>query len=276
MVLVVLLAGMLALAVSAPFLTRALGRDAGYPLAAGFAAGGLVVATQAPGVLAGRPVQADLPWIPGLGVRLHLTLDGLALVFALLVLGVGVLVMTYSARYFASDTRPGRAYGLLTLFAVSMLGLVLADDVLVLFVFWEITTVCSFFLIGNRGEPVAKPATRALLVTGLGGLALLAGLVLAGVVTGSFELRTILVDPGAVRASGLAPVIGALIVLGCLTKSAQVPFHFWLPGAMVADTPISAYLHAATMVKPGSTCWPGSPRSSRAARAGCTRWCWSG
>lgn len=245
------LLALLTLALFAPVLSARWGRNTGYPLAAAFAGGAMAFGWQGPGILAGDRVEVTLPWVPQLGLRLSFALDGLSLLFALLVLGVGALVMSYCARYFPEDSSHGRTFGLLTAFAASMLGLVLAGDVLLLFVFWELTSICSFFLIGGGGQHAAKPATRAFLVTGAGGLALFAAVILITVAAGTSDLHTILADPARVTGSGYALAIGTLLVLAAFTKSAQLPFHFWLPGAMVAATPISAYLHAATMVKAG-------------------------
>jgi len=241
-----------AAAVLAPLLVRALGRNAGYPLAALFATALGMLAVPAPAILDDERVVLSLSWVPGLGVRFVLVLDGLSLLFALLVLGVGAVVMAYAARYLSPDGAHTRLYTLLALFGAAMLGLVLAGDVVLLFVFWEATSVLSYLLIGGRGGKESKTAaTRAFLVTGLGGLALLAGLVLLALAAGTGDLARILADPDVVAGSSLAPAIFALLLAGAFTKSAQFPFHFWLPGAMVAPTPVSTYLHAATMVKAG-------------------------
>ncbi len=234
-----------------PLLVRRLGRNAGYVLAAAFAALGAAFLGAGERVLGGETTTFSYDWLPALGVRLSFVLDGLALLFALLILGIGALVMAYSARYFSESARLARTYSLLTLFAASMLGLVVAGDAILLFVFWELTTITSFFLIGGDGGDNRAPATRALLVTGIGSLALLMGLVLMASITGDFEIAGMLSNPEAITRDALAPAIFVLLLLGALTKSAQVPFHFWLPGAMVAPTPISTYLHAATMVKAG-------------------------
>ncbi len=250
MTLLVVLAAGFALAALAPALARLAGRDAAWLLAAAFAAATAALAAAGPGVLAGEPVSAELAWVPAADLALSLRMDALGLLFALIVSGIGTAVMAYSARYFhAGDPQVGRVLGLLTLFASAMLGLVVADDLLLLFVFWELTSVSSFFLIGGLGE--GKPgATRAFLVTAVGGLAMLAGFVLLGVDAQTFTLSAILAD-AALASSPLAPAVIVLLLAGAFTKSAQVPFHFWLPGAMVAPTPISTYLHAATMVKAG-------------------------
>ncbi len=251
MILLVALVAMAVLALAAPLLHRRLGRDTGYLLAAGFAGVGGLLATGAPTVLDGGAVTASWTWLPSLQVSFALRLDGLAGLFCLIVLGVGVLVMAYSARYMGDSSRNGVVYGLLTLFAGAMLGLVLAADVVLLYVFWELTTVCSFVLIGTAGQVAVKPGRRALLITAAGGLALLLAIIMLSVVVGTTDLTTILAERDQVLASPLAWPIGALIATAAFTKSAQFPLHSWLPGAMVAMTPVSAYLHAATMVKAG-------------------------
>jgi multicomponent Na+:H+ antiporter subunit A len=192
-------------------------------------------------------------WVPALGVNLSFTVDGLSLLFALLISGVGALVLVYAGGYLAGSPQLGRLYALLLLFMASMLGLVLADNLLLLFVFWELTGLSSYLLIGfdhERAEARAA-ALQALLVTGGGGLALLAGFLLLGQVGGSLELSALLSRPGEVAAHRLYVPILLLVLAGAFTKSAQFPFHFWLPAAMAAPTPVSAYLHSATMVKAG-------------------------
>ncbi len=240
------------LAALTPLLVRLLGRDAGY-VGAGVLAGIAVwLGASGPAVLAGDAVAAEVRWIPQVDVAFALRMDALGLLFALIVLGIGAVVLAYGARYFGREQRreASRYLALLTFFAGAMLGLVLADDVVLLFVFWELTSISSFFLIGGLGEGKAG-ATRALLVTSIGGLALFAGAILLGVEGGTTSLSGLAADPAAVVASPLAPVIVVLLLLAVATKSAQLPFHFWLPGAMVAPTPVSTYLHAATMVKAG-------------------------
>ncbi|WP_100500892.1 Na+/H+ antiporter subunit A, partial [Geodermatophilus chilensis] len=202
-------------------------------------------------VLAGEELRETVPWVPALELDVALRLDALALTFAALVTGVGALVLVYCARYFApGEEGTGRFAGCLTAFAGSMLGLVLADDLFLLYVFWELTTVFSFLLIGGSGRRLAarRAASQALVLTTAGGLAMLVGLILIGQASGSFLLSEVVADPG----SGPAVTAGAALVLaGAVTKSALVPFHFWLPAAMEAPTPVSAYLHAAAMVKAG-------------------------
>ena len=190
-------------------------------------------------------------WVGQLGLGFDLRLDGFTALMVLLVAGVGVLVFAYSANYFSATTpNLGRLLGLLVLFAGSMLGLVFADNLLVLYGFWELTSVTSFLLIGNRHVlPEARAAAiHAFLVTGLGALVMLGGFILLGQSAGTYRISEILSSPPTGALVG--PAV-ALILVGIFTKSAQVPFHAWLPGAMVAPTPISAYLHSATMVKAG-------------------------
>jgi multicomponent Na+:H+ antiporter subunit A len=191
-----------------------------------------------------------LTWVPALGLMFDMKLDGLSTVMSLLIGGIGVLVFVYAWGYFdeREDLGPFAAY--LVVFAAAMFGVVVADNLLLLFVFWELTSVMSYLLIGfNDTSAAARTgALQALLVTGLGGLALLAGIVLLAQAAGSYSMSQLLADPPTTT-SAMAGL--ALALLGAFTKSAQFPFHFWLPGAMSAPTPVSAYLHSATMVKAG-------------------------
>jgi multicomponent Na+:H+ antiporter subunit A len=191
--------------------------------------------------------------VPSLDVSLSSYLDGLSLLFALLITVIGALVLVYAGGYLAGHAELGQFYALLLLFMGSMLGLVLADNVITLFVFWELTSISSYLLIGfdhDRADARAA-ALQALLVTNAGGMAMLAGLLLLGQAGGSFQLSVLQTQGEAIRASALYLPILLLILAGAFTKSAQFPFHFWLPGAMAAPTPVSAYLHSATMVKAG-------------------------
>lgn len=211
----------------------------------------VAVATRFPTVLDGGTPTFRRPWLPDLGLDVAFRLDGLALVFALVVAGIGTLVMVYAWRYFGpSDPAAVRIGALLTLFAGAMLGVVLADDLILLFIAWELTSITSFFLIGGDGKG-RTGATRALLVTALGGLALLAAAVLLTIAADSTSLTGIAAAGDTVQASPLLAPIVLLLLLAAGSKSAQFPLHFWLPGAMVAPTPVSTYLHAATMVKAG-------------------------
>ncbi len=205
---------------------------------------------QAPGVLDGRPVTATVSWVPSLGLALPLRLDAFALLFVLVVTGIGVAVFAYARWYLHPGPGTGRLAGLLVFFAGSMLGLVLSDNLLALFLFWELTSVASFLLIGidDRDASARSAAMQAFLTTGAGSLAMLAGLVLLGQQAGTFTLSLVLASPPS---GAVVDVALVLVLVGVVTKSAQVPFHYWLPGAMAAPTPVSAYLHSATMVKAG-------------------------
>jgi multicomponent Na+:H+ antiporter subunit A len=209
------------------------------------------VITQLGDLTNGTPVTEHAAWVGSLGLAIDLRLDGFAATMSLIIASVGVAVFVYASRYFAAAAADlGRLAGLLALFAGSMLGLVQADHLLVLYTCWELTSITSFLLIGNRHtEPRARAAAlHALLVTGGGGLALLGGLLVLGHEAGTYRLSEILAHPPT--GGGVTLAIG-LVLIGALTKSAQYPFHAWLPGAMAAPTPVSAYLHSATMVKAG-------------------------
>ncbi len=207
----------------------------------------------APRLLAGELLVVSQPWLPQLGFNLSLRLDGLSFLFALMILGIGLLVILY-ARYYLSEREPiGRFFAYLLLFMGAMLGVVLSENLLLMLTFWELTSLSSFLLIGFWGKrsDARKGARMALAVTGGGGLALLAGILLIGHMVGSFELSVVLASAEVIHAHALYPVALVLVLLGAFTKSAQFPFHFWLPHAMSAPTPVSAYLHSATMVKAG-------------------------
>lgn len=204
-------------------------------------------------VYGGEVVLQSIPWVPSLGLALAFRLDGLSLLFALLVLGIGLLVILYARYYLSPEEKSGRFYAYLLFFMGAMLGIVTSDNLLLLVVFWELTSLSSFLLIGfwSHDSKARKGARMSLTVTGMGGLALLGGVILIGQVVGSFSLGEVLASGDALRASPLYPYILCLVLLGVFTKSAQFPFHFWLPHAMAAPTPVSAYLHSATMVKAG-------------------------
>jgi multicomponent K+:H+ antiporter subunit A len=208
---------------------------------------------QTPAVLSGQTMLQHAAWIPSVGLDANFRLDGLALMFGLMVTGVGLLVILYAAYYLGPDERVGKFFGLLMFFMAAMLGIVLADNLLLLVVFWELTSISSFLLVGfwsQRAEARAG-ARMALVITGGGGLALLAGVVLLGQIAGSYDLSAMLGRGAELQADARFTPALVLILLGCFTKSAQLPFHFWLPEAMAAPTPVSAYLHSATMVKAG-------------------------
>jgi len=241
------------LALIAPALHRVTRASTGWLLALPPLGLAVYFAGQLVPIASGEIFRESYPWVPALGVNLSFRLDGLSLLFALLITGVGALVLVYAGGYLGSHPQLGRLYAFLLLFMASMLGLVLADNLLALFVFWELTSISSYFLIGfdhERGEARAA-ALQALLVTGGGGLALLAGLLLLGQAGGTMELSALLRQGQGLGAHPLSVPALLLILVGAFTKSAQFPFHFWLPGAMAAPTPVSAYLHSATMVKAG-------------------------
>ena len=202
---------------------------------------------------AGKTVIERLPWMPTVGLELAFRLDGLALLFALLILCIGLLIILYARYYLSERDSMGRFYAYLLLFMGAMLGIVLSENVIQLLVFWELTSLTSFLLISywQHREDARNGARMALAVTGAGGLALLAGFLLLGEMVGSYDLSVILASGEAIRAHPLYTPMLILVLLGVFTKSAQFPFHFWLPHAMAAPTPVSAYLHSATMVKAG-------------------------
>ncbi|HEX7232962.1 MAG TPA: putative monovalent cation/H+ antiporter subunit A [Candidatus Binatia bacterium] len=204
-------------------------------------------------VAAGQVIVISHNWVPSLGIKLSFLIDGLSLLFAFLISGIGALIFIYAGDYLHGHPQLGRFYAYILIFMASMLGLVLADNLIAVYVFWELTSISSYFLIGfdHNREPARAAALQALLVTGAGGLALLAGVLLLGQAGGSLEISTLLKNGDMIRSNALYVPILLLVFAGAFTKSAQVPFHFWLPSAMEAPTPVSAYLHSATMVKAG-------------------------
>lgn len=226
---------------------------------AGLAAvlGCVVLGIVASAVFDGEVLRWSVEWLPALGLRFGLRMDGLALMFAMLVLGIGALVVLYAAYYLDPKDPPARFFSFLLLFMGAMLGVVLADNLILLVVFWELTSLSSFLLIGYwhadplKGKDARQGARMALTITGAGGLCLLAGALLIGNMVGSTDLDTVLASGDLIRGHALYEVALVLVLLGAFTKSAQFPFHFWLPHAMAAPTPVSAYLHSATMVKAG-------------------------
>ena len=237
----------------APLFHRAVGRWTGAVLA--LLPAGLFVwfATFLPLVAAGETARMIFPWLPGLGINLSFYVDGLSLLFALLISGIGTFILLYGGGYLAEDKDRPRFFVLILAFMASMLGLVLSDNLIALFVFWELTSITSYLLIGykHEDEKARKSALQGLFVTVGGGLALLAGFIMLFTVGGSWELSELLNDGDVIREHALYLPLLLLILLGTFTKSAQFPFHFWLPNAMAAPTPVSAYLHSATMVKAG-------------------------
>jgi len=201
----------------------------------------------------GGVVLHSYQWLPALGLSFSFRLDGLSLLFALLILVIGLLIILYARYYLKAKENVGKFYSLLLCFMGSMLGIVLSSNLLLMLVFWELTSLTSFLLISfwNHKQDARRGARMALAVTGGGGLALLAGILIIGNIVGSFELDDVLAAGDLIKSHSLYPVALTLVLLGAFTKSAQFPFHFWLPHAMQAPTPVSAYLHSATMVKAG-------------------------
>lgn len=242
----------LAAALVAPVLFRWWGRRAFGVLALAPASAAAWALTRTADVQAGRGPTEVVEWVPALGLELAFRLDTLSWLMTVVVGGVGALVLVYCAAYFSPTASGlGRFGGVFTAFAGSMLGLVTADDMLLLFVFWELTTVTSYLLIGHYADRKAsrRAAMQAIIVTTAGGLALLVGVVILGHAAGTYSLSALLADPPAASPAVVAAV--ACLLAGAATKSALLPFHFWLPAAMAAPTPVSAYLHAAAMVKAG-------------------------
>ena len=221
-----------------------------------------ILLSHAPAVMSGEVIQARLDWLPWLGLNANFFLDGLGLLFAGLILGIGALIILYARFYLSQKDSMAQFYTYLLLFQGAMVGIVLSDNILMLLIFWELTSLSSFLLIGYwRHLPEGRQGARmALAVTGMGGLAMIGGMLILGDIAGSYDISVILQNKEAIQASPLYLPALLLILLGCFTKSAQFPFHFWLPHAMAAPTPVSAYLHSATMVKAGlflmARLWP--------------------
>ncbi len=204
-------------------------------------------------VASGHTFSTSFDWFPSVNIQMSFLLDGLSLIFSLIISGVGALIMFYANGYLHGHPKQGRFYGYLLFFMASMLGVVTSDNLITLFIFWELTSISSYLLIGfnHEQEKARKAALQALLVTGGGGLALLAGMIITGLIGGSFSLSELMTQSSIIKANSLYPVILGLVFLGAFTKSAQFPFQYWLPNAMEAPSPVSAYLHSATMVKAG-------------------------
>lgn len=252
--LVSTIAAVFAAAFLAPWLHRRLGDRCGLVLSLIPLGATISYVLMIPGVAAGTPVVWRHAWAPDLGIDLDFRADGLSLLFLLLIGLIGTFVTWYAAGYLAGKKDLGKFYLYLFGFMGSMLGVVSADHLVLLFIFWELTSISSYLLIGyyhNEAKSRAA-ALQALLVTGAGGLCLLAGVILLGRTAGTFLISELLQMDAAVLVAqpGFATVL-VLILLGAFTKSAQFPFHFWLPNAMEAPAPVSAYLHSATMVKAG-------------------------
>ncbi len=251
-VLMVVLAPFFAAALTSA-IHRAFGAFSGWILALVPAAGFLLLWSFIPPVAEGEAIVISFAWAGSHGIALSFLIDGLSLVFSLSITGIGALILVYSGAYLRGHAHQARFLSFMLLFTGAMLGLVLADNAIALYAFWELTTITSFLLIGfDHWRQIARRAAiQAVVVTTMGGLALLAGVVLLQRITGSWELSGInatQVDLGGHAAYG---VVLVLVLLAAFTKSAQVPFHFWLPNAMEAPTPVSAFLHSATMVQGG-------------------------
>ncbi|MDO4784776.1 MAG: DUF4040 family protein [Propionibacteriaceae bacterium] len=236
--------------VATPLLTRLLGRNAGWPLAGAYLAASVTLWPAAAEALTGNPPVWSLPWVPALGIEFSLRADGLGIIFAYIALLIGAVVFSYSTRYLDKGRQLG-FYLVMTMFTTSMLGLVLAGDLVVLFIAWELTSLASFLLIASAGQSGEAPSMRTLLLTFIGGIFLLIAVALTWQATGTTVLSEVFAHPVWASDPEFTAGIAVLVALAAFTKSAQFPFHVWLPDAMAAITPVSAYLHAAAVVKAG-------------------------
>ena len=242
---------LLALAfVTTPLLVRFLGRNAGWPLSALYVAAAAFEAPAAGAVAAGEQSAWTLDWLPALGIRLAFTADGLGLVFSFIALLIGAVVFVYSTRYLAVG-RNYAFYQVMTAFTLSMQALVLADDLVLLFICWELTSLASFLLIASAGNAGEGASMRTLLITFVGGVLLLLAIAAIWWRTGTTSLSGAFAHEVWASDPGFTTLIAVLVALAGFTKAAQFPFHVWLPDAMAAITPVSAYLHAAAVVKAG-------------------------
>ncbi|MFK3822821.1 monovalent cation/H+ antiporter subunit A [Pseudomonas yamanorum] len=224
--------------------------------------GTVQVALLYPQIAHGGVIREEFMWLPSLGLNFVLRMDGFAWLFSMLVLGIGTLVSLYARYYMSPEDPVPRFFAFFLAFMGAMLGLVISGNLIQIVFFWELTSLFSFLLIGywHHRADARRGAYMALIVTGAGGLCLLAGVMLLGHIVGSYDLDQVLAAGDQIRAHSLYPIMLALVLIGALSKSAQFPFHFWLPHAMAAPTPVSAYLHSATMVKAGvfllARLWP--------------------
>ncbi len=250
--LTLLIVGFLA-AIAAPFVNRYFHKAAGILLALYPIVFFVFLAGFMGRVSSGEAIQLTYRWFPALDINLGFLIDGLSLTFGLIVSGIGAIILYYASGYLHGHPKQGRFYGYLLFFMTSMLGVVLSDNILALFIFWELTSISSYLLIGfnHEAERSRYASLQALIVTGGGGLALMAGLILIGNIGGTYSISELIAQPGIITNHSLYLPILLLVLAGAFTKSAQFPFHFWLPNAMEAPTPVSAYLHSATMVKAG-------------------------
>lgn len=213
----------------------------------------LLLLSQAPAVFNGTVITQTWSWLPQLGIDFSFRLDALGMLFALLISGIGTLIYIYAYYYLSPKNSLSKLYFLLMLFMAAMLGISLSNNLLILLIFWELTSISSFLLVGywSNYEAAQRGSRMALTITGMGGLSMLGGFILLGQITGTYQIDQILMMGEQIQAHALFVPTLLLILLGAFTKSAQFPFHFWLPNAMAAPTPVSAYLHSATMVKAG-------------------------
>jgi multicomponent Na+:H+ antiporter subunit A len=240
-------------AVLAPFIHRFAGALSGWILAIVPASIFVFLLGLAQTVTGGGSVAVSLQWIPAYGIDLAFFIDGLSLIFALTISGIGTLIILYSGAYLRGHPHQGRFLGFMLAFMGAMLGLVLADSLLVLFLFWELTSVTSFLLIGfdHARQAARRGAIQALVITNIGGMFLLAGAILVQQLTGTWEMSAVRGMGEVLRGSGLYLLVLICFLGAAFTKSAQFPLHFWLPNAMEAPTPVSAFLHSCRLA---STC----------------------
>lgn len=213
----------------------------------------VLLLTQAKTVLSGNTILEQWQWLPQIGIDFSFRLDALSLIFSLLITGIGTLIYIYAYYYLNPKNSLSKLYSLLMLFMAAMLGISLSNNLIILLVFWELTSISSFLLVGywSNYEAAQRGARMAMTITGMGGLAMLGGFILIGHIAGTYQIDQLTTMTTTIQNSGLFVPALLLILLGAFTKSAQFPFHFWLPNAMAAPTPVSAYLHSATMVKAG-------------------------
>ena len=213
----------------------------------------ILLLTQAEFILQDHTLQQSWDWLPQLGINLSFRLDALGLLFGLLISGIGTLIYIYAYYYLSPKNSLAKLYQLLMLFMAAMLGISLSNNLMILLVFWELTSISSFLLVGywSQYDAAQRGARMALTLTGMGGLAMLGGFILLGQITGTYQIDQLMLMKQTIQQHALFIPALLLILLGAFTKSAQFPFHFWLPNAMAAPTPVSAYLHSATMVKAG-------------------------
>ncbi|MBK1879199.1 hydrogen gas-evolving membrane-bound hydrogenase subunit E [Pelagicoccus mobilis] len=253
MLLLVAIIGPVLGALIAASLCKAFPKKAGWILASIPAVIFVGLLTQVGSLNGLQAESVSFAWVPSLGVDFQLQLNGLGLLFALMIPGVGAFIFVYAGGYLHGHPLSGRFFTFLMLFMTGMMGIALSDNLIVFFVFWELTSISSYLLIGfnHEDEAARKKALQALLVTGFGGVAMLAGFILLATAGGSYQFSTLIAQGASLAQNPLAQAALPLLLLGAFTKSAQFPFQFWLPNAMAAPTPVSAYLHSATMVKAG-------------------------